>query len=94
MGVESREPCGDLTITLAFEDLQPDANGEIVIVGPRGLPGLSIVTDRAIEGAGIAPDHVMAGGFAVSGLTYLAFEGGTRLYFTSEVDITVLPAQG
>jgi hypothetical protein len=77
-------------IVLSFADLLPDANGEIVIVG-AGVR-LSIVTDQRVADFGIADSHLTADGFDVGGLSYFMFEGGTKLYYSPEVDVTITTA--
>ncbi len=81
-----------IPITLSFEDLLPDANGEIVIVSHGDHPQLSIVTDQRVCDAGIAVSHVTADGVDVAGLAYFTFEGGTRLYYSQDIDLTIAPA--
>ena len=48
---------GDVPIILAFDDLLPDANGEIVVMGADLGTQLSIMTDQRIcaEGSGRQP---------------------------------------
>ena len=79
-------------IVLSFADLLPDANGEIVIVGAGGGLRLSIVTDQKVAESGIADSHLTADGFDVGGLSYFMFEGGTRLYYSPDVDVTIATA--
>lgn len=76
-------------ITLSLDDLLPDANGEIVIVSDGDTPTLSILTDRRVCDSGVATHHVTAEGVEVSGLAFYAFEGGTRLYFSPDIDLTI-----
>jgi hypothetical protein len=57
-------------ITLSFEDLLPDQNGEIVVVSTGDNPQLSILTDLRVRDAGIAASHVTADGVEVGGLAY------------------------
>jgi hypothetical protein len=83
-----------IPLTLAFEDLLPDSNGEIVIVSHGDHPQLSIVTERRVCDAGIAAPHVTADGVDVAGWAYFTFEGGTRLYYSPDIDLTIAPAQG
>jgi len=79
-------------IVLSFADLLPDANGEIVILGPGGGLRLSIVTDQKVADFGIADSHLTADGFDVGGLSYFMFEGGTKLYYSPDVDVTIATA--
>ncbi len=85
---------GDLPITLAFEDLLPDANGEIVVMGTGLGTQLSILTDQRICAEGVADSHLTADGLDVGGLAYFAFEGGTRLYYSPEIEVTIAPMHG
>ena len=79
-------------IVLSFADLLPDANGEIVIVGAGEGLRLSIVTDQKVADFGIAESHLTADGFDVGGLSFYMFEGGTKLYYSPEVDVTIAAA--
>jgi len=81
-------------ITLSFADLLPDQNGEIVIVSTGDSPQLSIVTDLRICDAGIADGHVTVDGVDVAGLAYYTFEGGTKVYYSQDIDLTIAPANG
>ena len=76
-------------ITLALGDLLPDVNGEIVIVSSSDTPVLSILTDLKISDSGVAASHVTAEGVDVGGLAYYAFEGGPRLYYSPDIDLTI-----
>jgi hypothetical protein len=78
-------------ITLSLNDLLPDSNGEIVVVNPQGHLHLNIVTDLQISESGIADSHFTADGTDVNGLSFYAFEGGMRLYYSPEVEITIAP---
>jgi len=82
---------GDLPITLSFDDLLPDPNGEIVVMGMGGGAQLSILTDQKICAEGIAESHVTAAGVDVGGLSFFAFEGGTKLYYSPEIEIIITP---
>jgi hypothetical protein len=81
-----------IPITLSFADLLPDANGEIVIVSHGDSPQLSILTDRPVCDSGVADSHVTADGVDVAGWAYYTFEGGTRLYYSPDIDLTIAPA--
>jgi len=81
-----------IPITLSFADLLPDANGEIVIVSHGDSPQLSILTDRPVCDSGVADRHITAEGIDVAGWAYYTFEGGTRLYYSPDIDLTIAPA--
>ncbi|HWA46257.1 MAG TPA: hypothetical protein VHA10_23775 [Hypericibacter adhaerens] len=81
-------------ITLSLNDLLPDANGEIVVVSPQGQLHLNIVTDLQISESGIADSHLTADGTDVNGLSFFTFEGGMRLYYSPEVEITIATHAG
>jgi hypothetical protein len=85
---------GYLPITLAFDDLLPDLNGEIVVMGTGFGAQLSIVTDQKICAEGVADSHFTAEGVDVGGLAFFAFEGGTKLYYSPEIEVTIAPANG
>ena len=57
------------------------------------IPQLSIVTDRTVCDFGVADSHVTAEGIDVAGWAYYTFEGGTRLYYSPDIDLTIAPAQ-
>lgn len=78
-----------IPVTLSFEDLLPDTNGEIVIVSHGDNPQLSIVTDLRICDSGVADSHVTLEGIDVAGWAYCTFEGGTRLYYSPDIDLTI-----
>ncbi len=85
---------GNQPITLAFDDLLPDTNGEIVVMGSGFGSQLSIVTDQKICAEGVADSHFTAEGVNVGGLAFFAFEGGTRLYYSPEIEVTIARAHG
>ena len=91
-GALAGPPAAEPGIVLSFADLLPDANGEIVIVGAGGGLHLSILTDQKVADFGIAESHLTADGFDVGGLSFYMFEGGTKLYFTPDVDVTIAAA--
>lgn len=95
MGDSAMAPqIADMAITLAFDDLLPDANGEIVVMGDGFGTQLSILTDQRICAEGVADSHVTADGLDVAGLAYFAFEGGTKLYYSAEIEVTIAPPHG
>lgn len=79
----------DLAVTLSLDDLLPDANGEIVIMGAEDGFRLSIVTDQRVCDSGVIAQHVTADGYDVGGLSYYAFEGGTTLYYSKDLALTI-----
>lgn len=89
--VDGRIGPADSRITLSLEDLLPDANNEIVIVGEGDSLHLSILTDMRICDSGVAGEHLTADGVDVAGLCFFAFEDGMRLYYPAELDVTVSP---
>jgi hypothetical protein len=88
------ESGGEPVVTLSLHDLLPDSNGEIVIVGEGDGLQLSIVSDEKVCASGIAEHHLTATGVDVGGLSYYAFEGGTKLYAPAEVAVTVASGHG
>jgi hypothetical protein len=95
MGDKAMAPqIADAAITLAFEDLLPDVNGEIVVMGSGLGTQLSIVTDQRVCAEGVAGSHVTADGLDVAGLAYFTFEGGTKLYYSADVEVTIAPSHG
>ncbi|MGD9741516.1 MAG: hypothetical protein AB7F08_05010 [Dongiaceae bacterium] len=81
-------------IVLSLQDLLPDANGEIVVQAQQGHLHLSLMTDQRIAEIGVAVSHMTADGFNVDGLSFYAFEGGMKLYYTSDVEITIASLPG
>ena len=79
-------------IVLSLNDLLPDANGEIVVMSQQGQLHLNLMTDLRVCESGVAVSHVMADGLDVQGLSFYAFEGGTRIYYSSDVEITISTA--
>ncbi len=79
----------DSRITLSLGDLLPDENGEIVIVSDGDSLQLSIVTDLRVCDSGVSGEHLTAEGVDVAGLCFFAFEGGTKLYYPADLDVTV-----
>lgn len=78
-----------IPITLSLDDLLPDSNGEIVIVSSGDTPTLSILTELKICDSGVANDHMTADGVEVGGLAFYTFEGGMRLYYSPDIDLTI-----
>jgi hypothetical protein len=76
-------------IVLSLGDLLPDANGEIVVLSQQGQLHLSLMTDLRVCESGVSPGHVTADGLDVFGLSYYAFEGGTKVYYASDIEITI-----
>jgi hypothetical protein len=87
-------PLGEAPITLSFDDLLPDLNGEVVVMGNGFGAQLSIMTDQKICAEGVADSHHTADGLDVGGLAFFAFEGGTKLYYSPEIEVTIAPAHG
>lgn len=81
-------------IVLSMQDLLPDANGEIVVLSQQGHLHLSLMTDQRIAESGVAASHVTADGIDVDGLSFYAFEGGVKLYYSSDVEITIAALPG
>lgn len=79
----------DSRITLSLGDLLPDENGEIVIQSDGDSLHLSIVTDLRVCDSGVSGEHLTADGVDVAGLYFFTFEGGTKLYFPADLDVTV-----
>ncbi len=83
----------DLAVTLSLGDLLPDANGDVVIVSAGGRASLSIVTEERIRESGMADGHVTADGFDVGGFAFCAFESGTTLYYSPDLNLTIAQAE-
>lgn len=80
-------------VSLALEDLLPDAAGEVVVLAGGDLPVNLLVAEAVIE-AGIAPAHITAGGMEVTGLHYYSFESGVTVYSPGDLLILNDPNAG
>ncbi len=67
-------------LTLALEDLIPDARNEVVILDHSGQE-ISVVTSEPVASQGIQDAHVTASGLDVSGFAYCTFESGLTLFY-------------
>ena len=67
-------------LTLALEDLIPDARNEVVILDHSGQE-ISVTTSEPVTAQGIETAHVTVSGFDVSGFAYCTFESGLTLYY-------------
>jgi hypothetical protein len=67
-------------LTLALEDLIPDARNEVVILDHSGQE-ISVVTSEPVASQGIQDAHVTASGHDVSGFAYCTFESGLTLFY-------------
>jgi len=74
------DAAGDATLTLALEDLIPDARGEIVILDHSGQD-ITMVTHEGVAAQGVEDAHVTAAGLDVSGFSYCTFEGGITVFY-------------
>ena len=74
-------------VSLTLTDLLPDDAGEVVLVADDDLP-INLLSSESVTEAGIAPEHVTAGGMEVTGLHYYSFESGLTVY--SPVDLLIL----
>ena len=83
LGAEAQEQ----PVSLALDDLLPDAAGEVVLLAGDDLP-VNLLASEPVIDTGIAPAHVTAGGMEVTGLHYYSFESGVTVY--SPVDLLIL----
>ena len=93
-GALSNEIQGELQadpVSLALDDLLPDAAGEVVVLAGDDLP-VNLLASEPVVDTGIAPAHVTAGGMEVTGLHYYSFESGVTVY--SPVDLLILNDPG
>ena len=67
-------------LTLALEDLIPDARNEVVILDHSGQE-ISVTTNEPVTAQSIETAHVTVSGFDVSGFAYCTFESGLTLYY-------------
>lgn len=73
-------------LTLALEDLMPDAGDEVVLSAPDGSP-VVLTADDTVVASGTAEGHVTAAGIDVSGLAYVEFSSGLKLYYEGDLSL-------
>lgn len=76
-------------LTLALEDLMPDDGDEIVLSAPDGSPVVLTVGESVIN-TGTAEGHVTAAGIDVSGLSFVEFSSGLKLYYEGDLSLDSL----
>ncbi|MBX7146141.1 MAG: hypothetical protein K1X44_02395 [Alphaproteobacteria bacterium] len=86
--VSSQEPL----LTISYQDLLPDSNGEIVFLSDASHSHLNIETDVNVINSGVAGSHTTSEGLNVEGLSFYTFEGGTTLYCSPDVELTIIPS--
>lgn len=79
------EPASE-PVVLTFDDLLPDANGEVVIFAGDGF-AVQVVGGDNVASHGIADQHVTASGVDVTGLSYYTFESGLTIYYTGTLTL-------
>lgn len=79
------EPAGE-PVVLTFDDLLPDANGEVVIFAGDGF-AVQVVGEDNVASHGVADQHVTASGVDVTGLSYYTFESGLTIYYTGTLTL-------
>jgi hypothetical protein len=72
-------PAGEL-LTLTFEDLIPDSQGEVVILSDAGHD-IAVVTHQPVASQGVEASHIMASGLDVSGFAFCTFADGVTLFY-------------
>jgi hypothetical protein len=77
-------------LTLALEDMIPDARGEIVIRN-EASSRIALVSDQAVVGNGIESSHVTGAGIDVGGFAYCSFVGGVTVYYPADHHFMVIP---
>ena len=78
-------------LTLNLSDLLPDAEGELVLFADPSKE-VRLVAEASLTAQGVADPHVTAGGYDVTGLTYLSFANGITLYYTGALALQSDPA--
>ena len=73
-------------LTLALEDLMPDAGDEIVLSAPDGSP-VVLTSGETVVNSGTADGHVTAAGIDVSGLSFVEFSSGLKLYYEGDLSL-------
>ena len=73
-------------LTLALEDLVPDDGDEVVLSAPDGSP-VVLTAGETVVSSGTAEGHVTAAGIDVSGLSFVEFSGGLKLYYEGDLSL-------
>ena len=73
-------------LTLALEDLMPDAGDEIVLSAPDGSP-IVLTAGETVVNSGTADGHVTAAGIDVRGLSFVEFSSGLKLYYEGDLSL-------
>lgn len=76
-------------VVLAFEDLLPDDGGEVV--ADAGGGHLELRGTHSVVASGVAETHVTAGGYDVSGFSFVQFDNGLTVYVGEDTLLTVSP---
>jgi len=77
---QADNPAQPPALTLALEDLIPDARNEVVILDRSGQE-ISVVTSEHVASQGILDAHVTSSGHDVSGFVYCTFERGLTMFY-------------
>ncbi|MCB2053751.1 MAG: hypothetical protein KDE35_05850 [Geminicoccaceae bacterium] len=75
-------------IRLHLADLLSDDAGELLL---EGFGPVELIAEEGVAGHGLAPAHVMASGEDVSGFGFVTLAGGTMIYFSPDIDLSVAP---
>ena len=79
-------PSAAAPLTLSLEDLMPDEGDEIVLSAPDGSP-VVLTADDTVVNSGIADGHTTAAGIDVSGLSFVEFSSGLKLYYEGDLSL-------
>ena len=82
----------DLAFRLALEDLQPGAQGEVVLFNDSALRGIVLEAGSADYTTGSVREHVTTEGIDVSGYSFVRFHDGLVVYHTPDTEVTVVRA--
>jgi hypothetical protein len=76
-------------IMLPLRGLQPDANGNVVLLDDAGSTAVGVITREKVTLSGMVDRHVTAGGIDVTGFCFVRFESGVTLYYPVDTDMVI-----
>ncbi len=76
-------------IMLPLRGLQPDANGNVVLLDDAGSTAVGVITREKVTLSGMVDRHVTAGGIDVAGFCFVRFESGVTLYYPVDTDMVI-----
>lgn len=80
--------------TIHFDDLVPDALGEIVLLNDSLLRSLNLIASVPVVSHGEASTHVTLSGDDVSGFRQMRFANGVTVFYPRELVVRVMSHNG